>query len=85
MSFAVDIFRFFRNCPKSIVNVNYQYYIIFFASERSCRLIVIPEKDVQDFRKRRLTYAKPKWTLFFQEKPMQNLSGRDFFKKKRYG
>ena len=28
------------------------------------------------------TYAKPKWTLFFQEKPMQNLSGRDFFKKK---
>ena len=57
-------------------------YIGIFALERACRLIVIPEKDVQDFRKRRLTYAKPKWTLFFQEKPMQNLSGRDFFKKK---
>ena len=54
----------------------------FFASELACRLIVIPEKGVQDFRKRHLTYAKPKWTLFFQEKPMQNLSGRDFFKKK---
>ena len=30
--------------------------------ERACRLIVTPEKGVQDFRKRRLTYAKPKWT-----------------------
>ena len=56
-----------RNCPKSILNVIYQRYIIFFASERSCRLIVIPEKGVQDFRKRRL-------------QPMQNLSERYFFK-----
>ena len=68
MALAVDIFRFFRNCPKSIVNVIYQHYIIFFASARSCRLIVIPEKGVQDFRKRRL-------------QPMQNLSERYFFKK----
>ena len=39
----------FQNPPK----LKSSHHI--FASEQSCRLIVIPEKGVQDFRKRRLT------------------------------
>ena len=66
-------------------SVNFQiyrktHYSVFFGEIEPWGLIVCfsvnffqvtPEKGVQNFRKRRLTYAKPKWTcFFFQEKTL---------------
>ena len=50
---------------------DFPWFLIISFLYRACKLIIIPENGVQDFE-------KGAW-------PMQNLSERDFFKKKRYG
>ena len=68
MCFSVNFFLSIFRLLKVILLYSTANLGLVLLLERACRLIVTPEKGVQDFWKRRLTYAKPKWTRFLQEK-----------------
>ena len=73
------IFSKFLNAFYDILYVqNIQFFPIFpfFLSEPACRLIVFSGEGLQDFRRRVLTYAKPKWMCFFSDKKVR-LGGCD--------